>query len=172
MMTEEGLELPVQYEDYVNLGYKQGAQFAMLSMGSDMRETCPIDYTGTSIDEIPLMDGVENLSSFPLFIEISAGGAGTKEWVQTVQGRYNLRMAASCTAVMAPDCIPYLQADQLFGLAGGMKGSADFEKLVYQHNGHVGQATIGMNAQSFGHLVIIIFIILGNIAFFATREKR
>jgi hypothetical protein len=53
-----------------------------------------------------------------------------------------------------------------------MKGSADFEKLVYQYTERVGQATIGMNAQSFGHLVIIIFIILGNIAFFATREKR
>ena len=172
MLEEEGRELPVRHVDYVHLGYKQGAQFAMLSMGSDMRGTFPLDYDGISVDSIEVMDGVENLNSFPFFMEISAGAAGAKEWVQTVQGRYDLRMAASCTAVMAPDCIPYLQADQLLGLAGGMKGSADFEKLVYQYTERVGQATIGMNAQSFGHLVIIIFIILGNIAFFATREKR
>ncbi len=172
MLVAEGGAAPVNHIDYVNLGYKQGAQFVMLSMGSNMRETFPLDYTGTSIDEIEIMNGVENLNSFPLFVEVSAGSAGTKEWVQTVQARYNLRLAASCTAVMAPDCIPYLQADQLFGLAGGMKGSADFEKLVYAGTDWSGQATIGMNAQSFGHLVIIIFIILGNIAFFATREKR
>ncbi|MBL7033268.1 MAG: hypothetical protein ISR91_03910 [Candidatus Delongbacteria bacterium] len=172
MLALDGRAAPLNHIDYVNLGYKQGAQFVMLSMGSDMRGTFPLDYTGTPIDEIPVMDGIENLNSFDLFVEISAGSAGTKEWVQTVQGRYDLRLAAACTAVMAPDCIPYLQANQLFGLAGGMKGSADFEKLVYDGTDYIGQATIGMNAQSFGHLVIIIFIILGNIAFFATREKR
>jgi hypothetical protein len=165
---------PVEHVDYVNLGYKEGKQFVMLAIGTSIREAFPVDYTHTSIDSIPAMKGVESLSSFPLFVNISAGSPGTKEWVQTVQNRYNITMASSCTAVMAPDNIPYVQSKQLIGLAGGMKGSADFEQLVYKGTkwSKTGMATIGMSAQSFGHLVIIIFIILGNIAFFLTRRER
>jgi hypothetical protein len=49
-----------------------------------------------------------------------------------------------------------------------MKGSADYELLV----GVPGTATRGMDAQSFGHLLIIAFIALGNVAFFTTRGRK
>lgn len=170
---------PVEHQDYVHLGYKEGKQFVMLAIGTNIREAFPQDYTGTEIDQIPAMENVNDLTSFPMFVNISAGSPGTKEWVQTVQNRYNLTMASSCTAVMAPDNIPYVQAGQLIGLAGGMKGSADFEQLVYSGDDEnsrkwrkEGLATIGMSAQSFGHMVIVLFIVLGNIAYFLTRKKE
>ena len=66
---------------------------------------------------------------------------------------------------MASDAYPYLNAGQLEGLLGGLSGAAEYEKLI----GVPGTATIGMDAQSIAHILIILLIALGNIAYFATR---
>jgi hypothetical protein len=153
--------------NYVNLGYKDGRQLVMLGMGESIHQTFPKSYDNTPLSQIPLMQKVSKLSDSDLFVNVSGGSPGTKEWVEVAQGRFGLNMVASCTAVMAPDNIPYYESGQLVGLAGGMKGSADYEQLV----GMPGSATRGMDAQSFGHLLIILFILLGNVAFFATRKK-
>lgn len=164
LIAPKGLEDKV---DYVNLGYKDGRQLVMLGMGESIHQTFPASYDGTPLSQIPLMQQVKKLGDSDLFVNVSGGSPGTKEWVEVAQGRFGLTMVASCTAVMAPDNIPYFESGQLAGLAGGMKGSADYETLV----GHPGEATKGMDAQSFGHLLIIFFIVLGNIAFFTTRGK-
>ena len=155
-------------EDYVNLGYKDGRQLAMLGMGENIHATFPVSNDGTPVSQIPLMQRLHKLGDCDLFVNVSGGSPGTKEWVETAQGRFGLKMVASCTAVMAPDNIPYYEAGQLVGLAGGMKGSADYELLV----GVPGAATRGMDAQSFGHLLIIAFIALGNVAYFMTRGRK
>ena len=154
--------------DYVNLGYKDGRQLAMLGMGENIHSTFPKSYDGTPLSQIPLMQRMRKLGDCDLFVNVSGGSPGTKEWVETAQGRFGLKMVAACTAVMAPDNIPYYEAGQLVGLAGGMKGSADYEQLV----GIPGLATRGMDAQSFGHLLIIAFIALGNVAYFLTRGRK
>jgi hypothetical protein len=155
-------------EDYVNLGYKDGRQLAMLGMGENIHSTFPKSNDGTPVAQIPLMQRMRKLGDCDLFVNVSGGSPGTKEWVETAQGRFGLKMVAACTAVMAPDNIPYYEAGQLSGLAGGMKGSADYEQLV----GLPGLATRGMDAQSFGHLLIIAFIVLGNVAYFMTRGRK
>lgn len=157
----------VEMVDYVNLGYKDGRQLVMLGMGENIHETFPSSYDNTPLAQIPLMQRAKKLGDSDLFVNVSGGSPGTKEWVETAQGRFGLKMVAACTAVMAPDNIPYYEAGQLAGLSGGMKGSADYETLV----GLPGAATRGMDAQSFGHLLIIFFILLGNVAYFTTRRK-
>jgi hypothetical protein len=37
---------------------------------------------------------------------------------------------------------------------------------------HKGMASRGMDAQSIAHLVVLGFILVGNIAYFATRGKK
>ena len=41
-------------------------------------------------------------------------------------------------------------------------------KMVYNFK----KARIGMNAQSIAHIMIIVFIILGNIGYFLTEHKK
>ncbi len=76
-------------------------------------------------------------------------------------------MGAGVTAVMAPKFYSYLQAKQMIGLLGGMKGAAEYEMLVSKPS----MAVSGMNSQSLVHLLIIGFVVLGNVAFFAARRK-
>ena len=49
-----------------------------------------------------------------------------------------------------------------------MKGGAEFEILTELK----GRATGYMVGQTFAHTVIVLFIIIANIAYFATREEK
>lgn len=152
--------------DYVNLGFKEGREAVMLSMGNSIPETFPVDFRGTRVTELPLMKHIENLSSVAMLVNISAGYPGTKEWVQQTQSRFQLRIISGCTAVSAPEYYAYLQAGQLQGLLGGMAGAAEYEAMV----GFSGSATKGMDAQSLAHLLVILAILLGNLSQWAARR--
>ena len=100
-------------------------------------------------------------------MNISAGYPGTKEWIQQVQGRFSIDLVAGCTAVSAPEYYPYIQANQLQGLLGGLAGAAEYEALIELP----GTATLGMDSQSLGHLAVIAFILVGNVLHLLSRRR-
>jgi hypothetical protein len=114
------------------------------------------------------MKEVNDYGDVAMLIDISAGSPGIKEYVQVVQSRYNVKLGGACTAVSGPDYVPYYKSGQLFGLAAGMKGVAEYEKLVER----TGSATAGMSAQSAAHLLLIAFIIFGNVTYFLRRRTE
>ncbi|MBU1947666.1 MAG: hypothetical protein KJ927_03035, partial [Candidatus Eisenbacteria bacterium] len=142
--------------DFVNLGFKEGREVVMVSLGKSIPETFPADYRGTPVGSIPMMEGIETIHDIDLIFNVSAGYPGTKEWVQQVQSRFDIRIVAGVTAVSAPEFYPYIQSGQLAGLLGGLAGAAEYEVLLRQP----GSGVKGMDAQSLGHLVIVGFIIL------------
>lgn len=155
--------------DYVWLGFREGKEAVIQSMGKDLRTTFDDRAAdGTPLDDVPMMRGITQLGDFPLIVMVSAGFPGIKEFVQQVQTRYSLRMVGSCTAVSTTDLTPYYDTGQLLGLAGGMAASAEYEKLV----GRPAQATEGSDVLNIGHLVVILAIVFGNIIFFTARSRR
>ena len=162
-------------EDYVFLGYKAGREVAIKSIGADIPKTFPTDSRGTAVERIPVMRGVQKAADLAMVINVSAGNPGTKEYVMQIQGQYNLKMASSTTAVSGPDYIPFFKAGQLFGLAAGMPGSAQYEKLVFPDGTVPGgaklMATASMDVLNLGHLYIMGLIFLGNVAFFLTQKR-
>jgi hypothetical protein len=153
--------------DFVHLGFKEGRQIVMTSMGSSIRATFPVDRHGTPVDQLPLMNEVDNYGDVAMLVNVSAGFPGIKEYVQAVQSRYAVKLGGACTAVSGPDYVPYYKSGQLVGLAAGMKGVAEYESLV----GIPGSATAGMAAQSAAHLLLIAFILFGNVIYFLRRGK-
>jgi hypothetical protein len=167
-MTPLAQEFGKEYGvDYVNLGYMAGGIVTLLGMGASIPNTFPTDYDGTPVSQIPLMRGVRNFEDIALVMEVSAGTPGTREWVQQIQSRFRVTLASGVTAVSAPNFYPYMQSGQLTGLLGGLKGAAEYETLV----GMPGTATSGMDAQSIVHAMIVVFILLGNVAYFASRRS-
>lgn len=152
--------------DYVNLGFQAGNEFVILRMGESFAAMFPTDLYNTPYDSIPVLQNVRGFDDIDLGINFSAGKPGTQEWVQIAVDRYQLPLLAGNTAVQAPMAYPFLKAGQLIGLMGGMAGGAEFEKLT----GKQDKATTYLLSQSFAHMVVIIFIIIGNAAFL--REKR
>ena len=61
-----------------------------------------------------------------------------------------------------------LGSGQVIGIMGGLLGAAQYEKLA----DNPGRAMDGMKVQLWAHIVIIIFIIMGNIGYFAARRRQ
>jgi hypothetical protein len=162
-------EMGAKYgEDYVFLGYKVGSSAVILSMGQDFHVSFPADYFNTPIDEIPLMKRVNNYNDIGLVVTMS-GSTFPDAWVAYAHERYGQKLAAGVTAVMAADYYPYLQTGQLVGLIGGLKGAAEYEKLIDRPD----DGLKGMDAQTIIHLFVVLMILLGNIAFiFVQRAKK
>jgi len=153
--------------DYVNLGYKANYLAVLTGMGTSIRSIYPTDHSGTPLDSLPIMQTVDRYDDVQFVFAIS-DNATIEYWVSIVGARFGARIGAGVTAVMAPKLFAYLDAGQLVGILGGMKGGAEYEKLIDRPD----WATRGMGAQSLIHLVIIAFIVLGNIGFFASRRNK
>ena len=162
-------------EDYAFLGFKMGNELAIKMIGDDIIKAFPVDSRDNITANLPVMAGIRQAKDFALIVSVSAGFPGTKEYVLQIQGQHNLEIASSTTAVSTPDYVPFYKAGQLFGLAGGMPGSAHYEQLVYEDYPVEGvrlMATQALDVLNLGHLYIIVLIVMGNVAFFLTREQE
>ncbi len=153
--------------DYVFLGYKPYYALQILAMGQNFRLPFPIDYYGQPLDSLPMMQGVMNYKQVACVIDLS-GGNITDAWISYGQGRFDFPLALGTTGVMAADYYPYLNSGQVLGMMGGLLGAAQYEQLA----DNPGPATDGMRIQVFAHLVIIFFIVIGNIGYFSAKRRR
>ncbi|MCD6250349.1 MAG: hypothetical protein J7J98_08480 [candidate division Zixibacteria bacterium] len=173
VMSRMGLtEQDVVYgEDFVNLGYQAGGEFVIQRMGSSFESMFKSDFRGTPYQDLPIIKNVKNFSNIDYSVNLSAGFPGTVEWVQVGVDRFGIKLGAGNTAVQAPTVYPYMgtleKPGQLVGLMGGMSGAAEIEKLTNLK----GKATLFMLSQSFAHVIVIAFIIIGNVAYFRGGRK-
>ena len=183
MSTEAFSEVSDDYDkkygvDYVNLGYKPGQEAVIKGISSDIRTLYTVDLQGTSINDIPMMKDVVNIEDFDFVFSLSAGYPGSKEWVQYACDPKNIPLSTGCTSIQVTDIMPYVENDQIRGILAGMPGAAEYESLVeaelqkMEIVGKPGEASGMMAAQSIAHVVIVLFIIFGNISYFITRKKN
>jgi hypothetical protein len=165
-------------QDYVNLGFKSGNEGVIKVIVTDFRELYTTDTSGTPWSEIPMCQDVTSVQDMDLVINVSAGYAGTKEWVQYAATPYpdKIKVVAGCTGVQAPLLYPYIP-DQLPGLLGAIKGAAEYEKLVVDHYGlqdepKYQEGLRRMGPQLVAHVLMILLIIVGNLIFFAERRRE
>ncbi|MEO0202580.1 MAG: hypothetical protein ABIL37_02505 [candidate division WOR-3 bacterium] len=160
-------------EDYLILGFRPGVAGVMIGLSEDFRNVFRTDYYNKPIDSYPIYkevakeDGIINYNDISLFFGFQAGATGDS-WIQIVQARYGVKMVFAVTAVMAPNYFPYYQANQIFGLVGGLKGAFDYESLVKLR----GLASLLIASQVSVHTIILLFILLGNVGFILRRVLR
>lgn len=154
--------------DYAFMGYKVAGIVAIQSMGKNMEEVFPADQSGTKYQDIPMLQGIKTLKDVAYINSLSTGVPGIKEWVMAARDVYQTPVTGGTTAVSAPGLIPYVNSQkQLHGLLGGLKAASEYETLINR----VGSATVKMDAQSVAHLLILVFIAVGNIKAFRARKR-
>ena len=153
--------------DYVNLGYRANYVAVMHGLATSIESIFKADFTGTPLKDLPLMQDVKNYNDIE-FIFVVADNATIDYWISIVNAQYNIPVGGGVTAVVAPKMYAFVEAKQLTGLLGGMKGAAEYERLVKIS----GSATRGMASQSLVHFLIIFFVIIGNVAYFVTRKHE
>lgn len=186
--------------DFLSFGYKPYGLFLpiLLGMGDDIAKAVETDDQGRKIENLEILEGIANYDDMNLVIDFAAS-ASVFAWIVYARARFGVNVAAGITAVMAADNYPYLQSGQLIGQLSGLKGAAEYEKLVDvfakgQNESGTREfsrevlkdtwlkldtmerkyktARIGMNAQTVAHVMIIVFILLGNIGYFIAKRKQ
>jgi hypothetical protein len=153
--------------DYVNLGFNPGYTAVIVGMGTDIGEQYRTDFKGRAYGSLEVTRGLRNYDDIGLVVDLASSNT-PGAWVQFAHLRYGAKVAAGVTAVMAQDYYPYLQSKQLIGLLNGMKGAAEYEKLVNAPGDGMG----GMVAQSYSQLLIILLVAFGNTVYFLHRRRQ
>jgi hypothetical protein len=161
-------------EDWIHLGYKAGNQGLINTLLSDFKAMYTTDIEGTDINDFPMMEGIRTLRDFDLILGLGSGFPGTKEWVQFAGDPGDIPVGGGTTAVMAPLLYPYYPK-QMVGFMGGLQGAAEYEHALsarypeYHEKSRI--ASTSMGPQVTAHLVIIAFIVLGNITYLIERRR-
>ncbi len=165
-------------KDFVFLGYKSGRQAVILSIGEDIKKAFPTDYRGTNINDIPMMFNIKNYGDISLVVVISSTTT-PEDWITYAHSRYNVPVAVGVTAVLAANYYPYIQTGQIIGVLGGVKGAAEYENLVNKLiKAEINQPAVrtpamkNMSALTVAELLIVLFIILGNIGYLTKKGQR
>lgn len=115
--------------DYCNFGYKIMPMITALGMGDNIATAIDTDAEGRKLANLPIMKDIVNYNEMNLIIETSGSSAGGT-WITYARSKFGANVAVGVTAVMAADMYPYLQSGQLIGMLTGLKGAAEYEKLV------------------------------------------
>jgi len=154
--------------DYVFLGYQVGGAIVIISVGNSFSETFPKDYYGASTAGMPIIKEFNRLGQADYMVMFEAGNSGDW-WIVYGTEVHDVPVGGGVTAVVAPMYYPYLQAKQLNGIIGGLKGAAEYEKLTDVP----ALATSAMDSQSMVHALIFVAIVLANIfALMLVGQKR
>ena len=157
----------VDGEDYVFLGFRPGTTQVILGMGTEISGVFETDFGGKPLSEIPMMENIINYDQIDLLVDL-ASSATPDAWIIYANVQYNLKIAAGVTGVMISQMFPYLQTGQLVGLMSGLLGAAEYENLV----GVPDKGMQWINVESFVHILIVLLVVIGNIAYFINRIRE
>lgn len=155
--------------DWVNWGYRPITNLIPLlqSFPRDIHGIISKDFQGTPLSKIPMMRDIKTIKDIGLIAEITPS-ATLELWIAFVYGPYRTPLIYAPTAVMAPEGFNPLDAGQIKGMLTGMKGAAEYERLL----GRSDFATRGTGALSASHILIILLIITGNVGYISSRRRR
>jgi hypothetical protein len=152
--------------DYIVMPWVAGRDAAVSAMGRDFRSVYQVDFYGVPTASLPMFEDIQDIKDIALVVSYATGD-DMDYYLQQLQAIYGTPVTGGCTAVSSPGRMPYLATGQLSGFLSGLRGAAEYEVLVKVP----GLAAAGMDAQSLSHAMVIVFIILGNLAYLLGRKR-
>jgi hypothetical protein len=155
--------------DWADFGYKVPAgsmPFGVQAMARDFPGYMQSDVRGTPVSRLPVLRGVRNAADFDLIVTIGYNPIG--EFIQFVQAVYGTRIVFGIAAINSTTTYSYIDSRQIVGMLVGARGGAEYEVLV----GRPDRGVQIIMAQSFGHLLIVLLVIMANIAGLAQRRAE
>ncbi|MGI6632609.1 MAG: hypothetical protein ACOX5M_06105 [Bacillota bacterium] len=150
--------------DFVNMGYLAGAETALAAYARDIKAAFPKDWRGNVTSTLPILKGINSVADADLYVFFTDDSA--EAWVRQI-AQYKVPLIATLITVTAPQAEPFIQSGQLAGLLAGLRAAAEFELLMDKP----GSAAAGMDAQSMGHMLLILFILFGNLSYFVKKSQ-
>jgi hypothetical protein len=159
--------------DWVNLGYNQvGGWVTMTLAAKDLHKAFPRDYKGTKVNELPLMRKTRNIDDISLICCINY--SPSEEWIGFIHGVYGTPIAFACAGIQSTSEYRYIPSKQLVGLLVSARGSAEYDVLLHPNKSEdrTSKGTELIVPLTYGHLVIIFGVVIGNIGYLAERRRK
>jgi len=157
--------------DYVNLGWIPGTETGMSAFATDVWKTLEKgDYKGTKLPDLPIMANVKTVNDVAMLICIETGTPGGPEYLRQWWARnQKLKVMIGALGVDVPAVMAYIAAGQYVSQLRGGRGASEYQVLLKI----VTTADImGSDAMSMSHLVVLVFLLIGNLAYLALKKTR
>ncbi|MGH8103258.1 MAG: hypothetical protein ACREJQ_01915 [bacterium] len=153
--------------DWVNVGFIPIDPPTVQAIAQDFHRMFKKDYpAGTPTDQLPLFQQVKGMDDVKLFVDIEY--QPTEDWIKFVNGPpYRTPMVFGMASIVSTAMFPYLATGQLKGMLVGPRGAAEYEKLLVEDGTYpdLGEGYRTVLPLGFAPIIIVIFVILGNLAF-------
>ena len=156
--------------DYLNFGYRDRMDTTMTTACTSFVDAYSNrDINNLPLTDFPLMADLHSAKDLSMAIVFDMGLPSISDYIfywratGTVEHIIGVPTAANISAQM----VNY-NAGLLKGILGGMSGAAQYEVVL----GIADSASKGINAQSIAQMVIVLFVILGNIGHFITAKQN
>ncbi len=154
-------------KDYVLVGFIPGEAVGAQAFARDIQSLVRNDYYGKAISSLPLMQGIKSGADFDLLVVVYAqvefGGA----WITQITDPMKKSTVAALNGANSVSGYGFLKANLIQGLLVGLRGAAEYEKLI----GNPGSAVSFMDAQTILHVAAIVLIGVGNVGYFSKRLR-
>ncbi len=166
LAREYGLEYG---KDWANFAYKPGGIFVVKQMGANMPSGLKTDVKGTACDQIPCMKGVNDAGDVALMVSITGYVGVVDLWIQYFASeKARPDFGHGCTSVSIPEAIDLLESGLIVGLFEGIAGAAAYNEFLdgirKEGDPQVDpSARFHMTSQTVAHVLVIIFVVLGNV---------
>jgi hypothetical protein len=158
--------------DYADLGYVPNTA-TQIGMLSNITEFLPLDVHGNPTANLPIIKEFPAAKQASLVITFDDDSSALNSYLQYWQGRANIPVAVGATATIAPGFMPLYASGQLVGVLFSVRAAAEYESLLHQqYNCCLGMsgASSVMMALSTSHLLIVVMVVIGNVAYFIGRR--
>jgi hypothetical protein len=154
--------------NYLNLGYLPGQEAGLAQVATAGFSLTARDYgRNQPLDKYPEFANLRSWRNVALLIELAGAAEPLQKWMEQVQPRAGVKIAAGVSAAADPRALAYLGANQLVAVLSGSMGAAQYEVLSNQR----GLAVISAGAQSTVQLVLIAIVVIGNLVFWFSRGR-
>jgi len=154
--------------NYLNLGFVPGQEAGLAQLATAGFVLTTRDYfKNQTLDKYPDFASIRNWRNVALVIELAGTAEPLQKWMEQVQPRAGVKIAAGVSAAVEPRARAYRDAKQLVAMLSGLLGAAQYEALSNQR----GLAVISVGAQSTAQLVLIGVIIVGNLTYWLSRRR-
>ena len=164
-------------KDWVNLGYQPGASLLIQAIpkSNNLRELFKTDVNGNSLANLDITKDFDTIEKIKFLGQFTGYVGMVDRYLEFFKTEnYKPLFGHGCTSITIPEAYIYLDSGQLNGLLEGIAGAAWYSHLLSERyvNRKTDSAQVINTGLGVAHLVIILFIILGNILMFKNLIKK
>ena len=152
-------------DDYVFLGYVPGTEAALASVVHGAKEFAARDAYGAPTADMPIFKVADMATDYNLAVAVTTSTDPVEWYVRQIYTPFKTPLLFMVVAVIGPSVQPFIASKQAVGMISGQNQAAQYELLIHKP----GSAVAALDAQSGAHVLIMVYIVLGNLVYWPMR---